>query len=242
LKNIWAPARGIRKEDLVCVSIMPCLAKKFEASRNEFSDNGVPDVDYSISTRELAHLLKQSNIDLKTLEKTSFDNPLGYSTGAADIFGRTGGVIEAATRTVYELVTGETLEDVNFNQLRGMSGVRIAEIPVGDLKLRIGIANGLGSARKLLEKVRSGEETFHAIEIMACKGGCIGGGGQPYHHGDFSIIRKRYDALQNIDDKKSFRKSHENPYVQSIYENYLTHPLSTEAHKLLHTHYYPKNK
>ena len=239
-KNIWGAARGINREDLICVSIMPCLAKKFESGRSEFSENGNPDVDYSISTRELAHLLKQSNIDLRTLTKSQFDNPLGYSTGAADIFGRTGGVIEAATRTLYEWITGEELEKVDFYQLRGLDGVRIAEIKVKDLNLRIGIANGLGSARELLNKVRNGEEQFHAIEIMACRGGCIGGGGQPYHHGDFSVIERRYEALQNIDSMKLIRKSNHNPYVQSLYEKYFTEPLSTESHRLLHTTYYPK--
>lgn len=241
-KKIWAPEQKIAKEDLICVSIMPCLAKKYEAARPEFSTDGIADVDYSISTRELAKLLKQANINLATLEDGEFDNPLGYSTGAADIFGRTGGVIEAATRTAYEWVTGETLENVDFKQLRGMEAVRVAEVPVGDLILRIGIAHGLGSARELLEKVRSGEENLHAIEIMACKGGCIGGGGQPYHHGNFNVIQKRYETLQGIDNGKTIRKSHLNPYIKELYEKHLGKPLSHEAHKLLHTHYYPKNK
>lgn len=241
-KNIWAKEQGIAREDLVCVSIMPCLAKKYEAARPEFSTDGNPDVDYSVSTRELANLLKQANINLATLEDGEFDNPLGYSTGAADIFGRTGGVIEAATRTAYEWVTGETLENVDFQQLRGMDAVRVAEVPVGGLILRIGIAHGLGAARELLNKVRNKEIELHAIEIMACKGGCIGGGGQPYHRGNFNIIQKRYEVLQGIDNKKTIRKSHLNPYVKELYEKHLGKPLSHEAHHLLHTEYYPKNK
>lgn len=242
-KNIWAKEEKIDRKDLIVVSIMPCLAKKYEASRPEFADkNGNPDVDYSLSTRELAKLLKQANINFKNLEDEKFDNPLGASTGAADIFARTGGVIEAATRTVYEMVTGETLENVDFVQLRGMEGVRIAEVPVAGINLKIGIAHGLGSARELLDKVRSGEETLHAIEIMACKGGCVGGGGQPYHHGNFQIIEKRTAGIQAIDNGKELRKSHENPFIKEVYEKHLGEPCSHKAHEILHTHYFPKHK
>ncbi|MGL5057574.1 MAG: NADH-dependent [FeFe] hydrogenase, group A6, partial [Fusobacteriaceae bacterium] len=239
-KHIWAKEEGIDRKNLICVSVMPCLAKKYEASRPEFTKDGIPDVDYSISTRELAKLLKQANIDLATVEKGEFDSPLGYSTGAADIFGRTGGVIEAATRTVFEWITGETLIKVDFEMLRGLEAVRVAEVPIGNLNLRIGIAHGLGAARELLNKVRDGEINLHAIEIMACKGGCIGGGGQPYHHGNFNVIKKRYEVLQGIDDKKELRKSHENPYVIELYKKYFKEPLSHEAHELLHTNYYSK--
>jgi NADP-reducing hydrogenase subunit HndD len=241
-KGIWAKEEGIAREDLIVVSVMPCLAKKYETSRDEFKVNDNPDVDYSISTRELAKLLKQANIDLGILETSEFDNPLGESSGAADIFGRTGGVIEAATRTAYEWVTGETLEDLDFKALRGFEGFRSATVKVGDLDLNIGIAHGLGEARKMLDKIRAGEANYHAIEIMACKGGCVGGGGQPYHHGDFSIVTKRAEGLQNIDDNKTLRKSHENKFVQSIYENHLGKPLSHKAHELLHTKYFPKHK
>lgn len=247
-KGIWAKEEGIAREDLVCVSIMPCLAKKYEASRDEFKVDGTPDVDYSVSTRELAALLKQANIDLKRLDEDEFDNPLGASTGAADIFGRTGGVIEAATRTAYEWITKESLESVDFEDLRGMEGIRVAEVSIPGLdeklgsKFRIGIAHGLGAARELMDKLRAGEETLHAIEIMACKGGCIGGGGQPYHHGDFGIIRKRFEGLQNIDNNKEIRKSHENKYIQELYEKHLGKPMSHEAHHLLHTKYFPKHK
>ncbi|MGL4392357.1 MAG: NADH-dependent [FeFe] hydrogenase, group A6 [Fusobacteriaceae bacterium] len=241
-KNIWAKEENIAPEDLICVSIMPCLAKKYEAGRDEFTTNGIPDVDYSLSTRELAALLKRANIDLSKIEDTTFDNPLGFSTGAADIFGRTGGVIEAATRTAYEWVTGQSLKNVDFVALRGMDSCRIAEVPVGDLTLRIGIAHGLGAARELLNKVRSNEVELHAIEIMACKGGCVGGGGQPYHHGDFEVIQKRYDAINSIDKHKQIRKSHENPYIKELYAKHLGEPLGHKAHELLHTHYFAKAK
>ncbi|MGL5964275.1 MAG: NADH-dependent [FeFe] hydrogenase, group A6 [Fusobacteriaceae bacterium] len=241
-KNIWAKEQKIDRANLVCVSIMPCLAKKYEASRVEFSLDGNPDVDYSISTRELSNLLKQANINLASLQDGDFDNPLGYSTGAADIFGRTGGVIEAVIRTVYEWITEKNLENVDFKQLRGMETVRIAEIMIGDIKIKVGIAHGLGAARELLNKVKNKELELHAIEIMACKGGCIGGGGQPYHHGNFNVIKKRYSALQEIDDKKIIRKSHLNPYVQELYRKHLGKPLSQKSYQLLHTEYYSKNK
>ena len=241
-KNIWAKENGISKEKIICVSIMPCLAKKYEASRHKFKDGGIPDVDYSISTRQIASLLKQANIDLRTLPESKFDNPLGYSTGAADIFGKTGGVIEAATRTLYELVTGEELEKVDFEQFRGIEGIRIAEIPVNGIKLRIGVVNGLGAARELLNKIEKGEETLHAIEVMACKGGCVGGGGQPFHYGNFEIVKERIKGLEKIDSGKIIRKSHDNPYIIELYKKYLKEPLSHEAHQLLHTYYSPKKR
>ena len=241
-KNIWAKENGISKEKIICVSIMPCLAKKYEASRHKFKDGGIPDVDYSISTRQIASLLKQANIDLRTLPESKFDNPLGYSTGAADIFGKTGGVIEAATRTLYELVTGEELEKVDFEQFRGIEGIRIAEIPVNGIKLRIGVVNGLGAARELLNKIEKGEETLHAIEVMACKGGCVGVGGQPFHYGNFEIVKERIKGLEKIDSGKIIRKSHDNPYIIELYKKYLKEPLSHEAHQLLHTYYSPKKR
>ena len=247
-KGIWAKEEGIDRKDLIVVSVMPCLAKKYESSRDEFKVDGNPDVDYSISTRELAKLLKQANINLPTLEESEMDNPLGGYTGAGVIFGRTGGVIEAATRTAYEWITNTTLENVDFVQLRGMEGIRVAEVSIPGLdeklgsKFRIGIAHGLGAARELLDKIRAGEETLHAIEIMACKGGCVGGGGQPYHHGDFSIIKKRTEGIQAIDSNKDIRKSHENPFIKDLYEKHLEKPMSHKAHKLLHTTYFPKHR
>jgi NADH-quinone oxidoreductase subunit G/NADP-reducing hydrogenase subunit HndD len=242
-KNVWAKEEGIAREDLVVVSVMPCLAKKYEASREEFNSiEGIPDVDISISTRELAKLFKQANIELNKLPKGEWDQPLGASTGAAVIFGRTGGVIEAATRTAYEWLTGETLEKVDFESLRGFDGFRAATVKVGDLDIRIGIAHGLGEARKMLDKIRAGEEEFHAIEIMACKGGCVGGGGQPYHNGNFEIIKKRTECLNTIDENAPIRKSHENPYIKEMYDKHLGEPMGELAHKILHTHYFKRNK
>jgi NADH-quinone oxidoreductase subunit G/NADP-reducing hydrogenase subunit HndD len=244
-KEIWTKEMGWERENITVVSIMPCLAKKYEASREEFSKDGNPDTDISISTRELANLIKQSGISFDMLEDGTFDNPFGVSSGAADIFGRTGGVIEAAARTAYEWITGNELENVDFKQLRGLEGVRIAEVPelqIAGSPLRIGITHGLGAARELLDKIRSGEEVVHALEIMACKGGCIGGGGQPYHHGNFEIIKKRFEGIQAIDNSKEMRKSHENPYVKELYEKYLGEPMSHRAHELLHTKYFARKK
>jgi len=244
-KEFWAKEMGIKREDLIVVSVMPCLAKKYEASREEFSKDGNPDTDISISTRELASLINQSGISFNMLQEEEFDKPFGMSSGAANIFGRTGGVIEAATRTAYEWITGKELENVDFKQLRGLEGSRVAEIPelqIDGAPLRIGIAHGLGDARKLLEKVKNNEEVLHAIEIMACKGGCIGGGGQPYHHGKFSIIKKRFDGIQAIDSGKKIRKSHENPYIKELYEKFLGEPMGEKANELLHTKYFSRKK
>lgn len=241
-KSYFAEKINTKREDLVVVSVMPCLAKKYEVSRDEFKVDGNPDVDMSISTRELARLIKQANIDFNDLPEEDFDSPLGESTGAGVIFGTTGGVIEAAVRTAYEWATNSELGNVNFEQLRGLDGIRSATVKVGDLDLRIGIAHGLGNARALLDKVNSGEENFHAIEIMACPGGCIGGGGQPFHHGNMSILKKRAAAIYREDEGKTIRKSHENPYIKELYANYLEKPMSHKAHDLLHTKYFKKHK
>jgi NADP-reducing hydrogenase subunit HndD len=230
----------VKREDLVVVSVMPCLAKKYEAQRDEFKVDGNPDVDFSISTRELAHLIKEFNINFADLEDEDFDRPLGESTGAAVIFGATGGVIEAATRTAYEIQTGKKLDKIDFEQLRGMEGIRSATVDFNGLPINIGIAHGLGNARKLLEDVRSGKANYHAIEVMACPGGCIGGGGQPLHHGDSDILKARSAAIYREDAGKPIRKSHENPYIVKLYEEFLGKPMSEKAHHLLHTHYFDK--
>ncbi|RXQ97369.1 2Fe-2S iron-sulfur cluster binding domain-containing protein [Ancylomarina salipaludis] len=239
-KNYLAKQMGVKREDMIVVSIMPCLAKKYECQRDEFKVDGDPDVNYSISTRELANLIKQANMDFKTLPEEDFDNPLGESTGASVIFGATGGVIEAAARTAYEVYTGKTLEKVDFEALRGMEGIRSAKVDFDGLELNIGIAHGLGNARKLLEEIRDGKSEYHAIEIMACPGGCIGGGGQPLHHGDSSVLKKRAAALYREDEGKAIRKSHENPYIIKLYEEFLGKPCGELSHKLLHTHYFDK--
>lgn len=240
-KSYWAKKMGIKREDLVVVSIMPCLAKKYECKRNEFYVDGNPDVDYVLSTRELARIIKQYNLDMKDMPNEDYDNPLGESTGAGVIFGVTGGVIEAATRTAYELFTGKKLEKVDFYQLRGLAGIREAYVDFKGIPIHIGIAHGMKNARILLERVREGKEQFHAIEIMACPGGCIGGAGQPYHHGDISIIKKRFSAIYLEDEGKPIRKSHENSSIKKLYKEYLGKPCGPKSHELLHTHYFDKS-
>lgn len=240
-KSWFADRIGVERKDLVVVSIMPCLAKKYECQRDEFSVDGNPDVDFSISTRELAAFIKQANIDFLNLPEGDFDDPLGESSGAGVIFGNTGGVIEAACRTAYELHTGKRLEKVEFEALRGMEGIRSATVDFDGLPLRIGIAHGLGNARKLLDEVREGRSQYHAIEIMACPGGCIGGGGQPYHHGRSEILGRRAAAIYSEDERKSIRKSHENPSIIRLYREFLGEPGSHKAHSLLHTEYFPKS-
>lgn len=241
-KTYWAEKMGIKRENLIVVSVMPCLAKKFECERDEFKTNGDPDVNYSISTRELAALIKQTNINFMQLEDEDFDAPLGESTGAAVIFGATGGVMEAALRTAYEIHTGKTLDNVDFEGVRGIENLKEATIDVDGFELKVAVAHGLGTARKLMNEIRAGKSKYHAIEIMACPGGCIGGGGQPLHHGDSSLLRARTQALYTEDNEKSLRKSHQNPYIISLYEEFLGKPMSEKAHHLLHTCYFNRGK
>jgi len=241
-KTYFAEKINVKRENLVVVSIMPCVAKKYECTRDEFSVNGNPDVDYALSTRELAHLIKRANIDFNKLPDEEYDKPLGESTGAAVIFGTTGGVIEAATRSAYEIYTGKKLSKVDFEQLRGMEGIRSATVDFNGLNINIGIAHGLGNARKLLEDIKAGNSQYHAIEIMACPGGCIGGGGQPLHHGNSSILIARQKAIYQEDKNKPIRKSHENPSILKLYEEFLGKPLGEKSHHLLHTIYFDKSK
>lgn len=236
-KNYLALKLGIPREKMVVVSIMPCLAKKYEASRPEHAVDGNPDVDYSIYTRELARLIRYANIDFNELPDGEFDDPLGASTGAGVIFGTTGGVIEAACRTAYEIYTKQSLPKVDFEELRGLDGIRSATIDFNGTPIKIGIAHGLGNARKLIEEVKNGTSPYHAIEVMACPGGCIGGGGQPFHKGRMEVLKKRAAALYQADEEKPIRKSHENPFVQKLYKEYMGEPCGPLAHKLLHTHY-----
>lgn len=239
-KNYFAAKMGIDRKDLTVVSVMPCVAKKSEAARPEFAVGGDPDVNISITTRELAHMIRFANMDFKNLEESDFDRPLGESTGAGVIFGATGGVIEAAARTAYEVQTKKPLDKIDFKQLRGMQGIRSATIDFDGLPVKIGIAHGLGNARKLIADIKTGKSPYHAIEIMACPGGCIGGGGQPYHRGDINILKQRTDSLYAEDAKKSLRKSHENPYIKMLYAEYLGEPCGLRSHELLHTHYYDR--
>jgi len=237
-KSYYAEKIGMKPEDLVVVSIMPCLAKKYEASRDEFKRNNIPDVDYVLTTRELAKMYKEAGINPAKLHEEDFDNPLGESTGGAVIFGTSGGVLEAALRTAYEWVTKKDLKDVVFSNVRGLEGVKEATIDLDGTKINVAVTSGLGNARKILEKIQSGEAKYHAIEIMACPGGCIDGGGQPYIHGDTTIIEKRMKAIYSIDDAKTIRKSHENPYIQKLYREFLGEPGGKKSHDLLHTHYH----
>ncbi|MFP4448663.1 MAG: NADH-dependent [FeFe] hydrogenase, group A6 [Bacteroidales bacterium] len=237
-KTYFADKIGKKREDIVVVSVMPCLAKKYEAQRDEFKTDDNPDVDFSVTTRELAHLIKEANFDLNNLPDEDFDRPMGESTGAGVIFGTTGGVIEAATRTAYELYTGKESEKIDFEELRGFEGIRKATVNFEGQDINIGIAHGLGNARKLLEAIQKGDSEFHAIEIMACPGGCIGGGGQPLHHNDTAILKARQKAIYEEDKNKPLRKSHENPEIKKLYEEFLEKPMSEKAHKLLHTKYF----
>jgi len=237
-KTYFADKIEKKREDVVVVSIMPCLAKKYESQRDEFKVDDNPDVDFSVTTRELASLIKEANFNLNDLPDEDFDRPMGESTGAGVIFGTTGGVIEAATRTAYELYTGKESEKVVFEELRGFEGIRKATVNFEGQDINIGIAHGLGNARKLLEEIEAGTSNFHAIEIMACPGGCIGGGGQPLHHNDTRILKARQNAIYEEDKNKPLRKSHENPEIKRLYEEYLGKPMSEKAHKLLHTKYF----
>lgn len=239
-KTYYAEKKGLDPKDVTVVSIMPCLAKKAEARRPELTNEGVQDVDIVITTREFGHMLNELGLDLNQMTDSNFDSLMGESTGASIIFGTTGGVIEAALRTASEWITGETLERVELTTLRGFDGIREGTVTIGDRELRVGIAHGLGNARRLLEGIRDGKMHFDCIEIMACPGGCIGGGGQPYHHGDMEILLKRQQAIYREDRGKQIRKSHENPMIIKLYEEYLGKPYEGKAHELLHTTYTPK--
>ena len=241
-KTYYAQKHGLDPKDIAVVSVMPCIAKKAEARRPELSEGEHADVDIVVTTREISAMMKEAGIDFPSLEDEDFDKMMGESTGASVIFGTTGGVIEAAVRTAYEWLTGDELKDVEFTQLRGMEGIREGTVKIGDMDVKIGIAHGLGNARKLLECIRSGNCSFHAIEIMACPGGCIGGGGQPYHHGHMEIIKQRQEAIYSEDRNKEKRKSHENEEILKLYEEFLGKPYGKKAHELLHTTYSRKDR
>ena len=236
-KTYYADKIGVKPEDMYVVSIMPCTAKKLEAGRPEMAVNeGIPDVDAVLTTREAAQMMREMGIEFDKLPDEAFDEPLGISTGAAVIFGATGGVMEAALRTVYEVVTGETLADVNFTAIRGLEGVKEATVQVGDLPVKVAIASGLANARALMDKIVAGEADYHFIEIMCCPGGCLGGGGQPIPTND-AVRKARMRAIYQEDAGLPMRKSHENPAVTALYEEFLIEPLGHKSHKLLHTTY-----
>jgi NADP-reducing hydrogenase subunit HndD len=221
---------------------MPCSAKKYEAQRPEMGD----DVDAVISTRELARMIKQAGINFKNLPDGDFDPVLGDSTGAAVIFGTTGGVMEAALRTVYEVVTEKNLENLEFNEVRGLAGIREAVIDLEGLEVKVAIAHGTKNAQRLLDAIRAGEKEYHFIEIMACPGGCINGGGQPAISNDirmeYNPLELRAKALYDEDEAKVIRKSHENPSIKKIYEEFLIEPNGHKSHELLHTKYVKRDK
>ena len=244
IKTYYAEKNGIDPEKIVTVSVMPCVAKKFESSRDEMEVGGLRDVDIVISTRELARMIKQAGINFANLPDEKFDNPFEEATGAGVIFGATGGVMEAALRTVAEIVTGEELKKLEFDQVRGTEGIKTAVVPVGDLNVRVAIAHGLGNARALLESIRNGEAEYDFIEIMACPGGCVTGGGQPIVPAKeqmcINLKAERAKALYTEDANAAIRKSHENPDIQLLYKEFLGEPGSHKAHELLHTHYHAR--
>jgi len=235
-KTYFAERIGKKPEDIFVVSIMPCTAKKDEATREQLKVKGVDGVDIVLTTRELGKLIKMKKIPYESLPEEEYDKPLGISTGAAAIFGTTGGVMEAALRTAYEIYTGKELPKVEFEDVRGFTGVKEAVVSLGDKELKIAVAHGGSSVINLLEKLRSGEAYYDFIEIMACPGGCIGGGGQPKSNKP-GYLERRMEAIYTIDEMSTIRKSHENPAVLKLYEEYLGQPLSHLSHELLHTHY-----
>lgn len=252
-KTYYAKARELNPEEIVSVSVMPCTAKKFEAHRSEMFDSGYRDIDYVLTTRELAIMIKQAGIDFTKLEDATFDRLMGKSTGAAVIFGATGGVMEAALRTAYELVTGRDVpfENLNITPVRGMEGIREASIKIENplqewafldgVELKCAVAHGLVNAKKVMDAVKEGKNNFHFIEVMACPGGCLGGGGQPIPTNP-EIRRKRAEAIYAEDEGMPIRKSHQNPEIIKIYEDFLGKPLGEKSHHLLHTQYMPRNR
>ncbi|MBQ7625249.1 MAG: iron hydrogenase small subunit [Clostridia bacterium] len=249
MKTYYAEKMGIDPKNMVVVSVMPCTAQKFEVKRPELSsEDGMPDIDISITTRELARMIRRAGILFNEIPDTeTFDPAFGIASGAAHIFGATGGVMEAALRTVYEVVTGKELESLDFHDVRGTQGIKEATVKVGDLDVNVAVCSGTANAAKLLDAVKSGEKKYHFIEVMACPGGCVNGGGQPQVHAsirNFTDVRaERAKALYNEDAQMELRRSHLNPIVQEIYKTYLTEgPGKGKAHHLLHTTYTKRDK
>jgi len=246
-KTYYAERIGRRPEDMVVVSVMPCTAKKFENQRPEMNDSGLRDVDYVLTTRELGRMIRQAGIDFNLLQDSTMDSPLGMSSGAADIFANTGGVMEAAIRTAYEIITQKELpaDNLHVKPIMGLEGVKTASLKiegaVGDwaflegAELKVAVVHTLGNARRIIEAVKNGE-VFHFIEVMSCPGGCISGAGQPRFTDD-SVRLRRIEAIYKEDEGKKLRKSHLNPEVLQIYKEFLGKPLSHRSHKLLHTEY-----
>ena len=245
VKTYYAEKKGLDPKKIVVVAVMPCVAKKYEASRPEHVLDGMTLTDVVLTTRELIWMIKCYGINFTTLADGEFDAPLGVASGAGDIFGTTGGVMEATLRAASELVTGRPADRLEFTEVRAVEGLRQTYVAIGDQNIHVGVANGLTNAKVLLDKVKEGREQFHVIEVMACPGGCIGGGGQPYPHEGYRVLdpellRKRASALYTIDSNKKLRKSYENPAVEEVYDKFLGGPGSEKAHHLLHTHYSAK--
>lgn len=246
IKTYFAKKENIDPKKIYVVSVMPCIAKKYERQRPEMKNDGLFDVDNVITTRELSRMIKQANIEFTTLEDSSFDNPMGEATGAAVIFGTTGGVMEAALRTAQDALTGKCMDKIDFEEVRGEKEIKKATVNIDGNDLKVVAASGLKNARKILEEIKSGNADYQFVEIMACPGGCVMGGGQPIKSSkirrEVDVRKLRADGLYSIDEKSQIRKSHENPVVRKLYEEYLEKPGSYRAHKLLHTHYTKKDK
>ena len=246
VKSYFAEKYGVDASKIYMVSVMPCVAKKFEAKRDNMSGAGYPDVDAVITTRELARMIKQAHIDFVNLEDSEFEDPMGEATGAAAIFGTTGGVMEAALRTVQEKLTGKSFDNLDFEEVRGEKGIKRATLDIGGKEVKVVVASGLKNAGTIMEEIKSGKADYQFVEIMACPGGCVMGGGQPIRtskeRSEIDIRAKRANALYTIDEKSKIRKSHENPVIKKIYEDYLGEPGGHEAHKLLHTSYVERPK
>lgn len=240
IKSYYAEKSGIDKNKIYSVAIMPCTSKKFEASRDEFSTDGTQDIDVSLTTRELARMIKQAGIDFANLPDEEFDQPFGTATGAGVIFGTTGGVMEAAIRTVYEILEKKPLDNLNITEVRGLEGVKEATLKIAGKDVKVAVAHGTKNARVILDKIKAGEK-YDFVEIMACPGGCINGGGQPIVDSRTKAVvdvkAKRAGALYSEDEASVLRKSHENPNIQLMYKEYFGEPGSHKAHELLHTHY-----
>lgn len=263
-KTYYARKMGIDPQNIVVVSVMPCTAKKFEAERPEMTDSGYPDVDIAITTRELARMIQEARIDFASLPEEEFDDPLGISTGAGVIFGATGGVMEAALRTVYEILSGKELQNIEFTAVRGLNGIKEAEVTIplnsagaeavaggdgaGSLKVKVAVAHGLGNARQVMDLIKAGKADYHFIEVMCCPGGCIGGGGQPIVSAEerwklgHDFREDRIDSIYQEDRNLPIRKSHLNPAVKALYEEFLGEPCGEKSHHLLHTHYTKRGK
>ena len=236
IKTYWAEKANVNPGDIVSVSVMPCIAKKAECVRPQLRDSGFQDVDIVITTRELGRMLREDGIKFDQLPEAEFDSPLGIGSGAGAIFGTTGGVMEAALRTVADVVSNEDLKDIDYKAVRGLDQTKEATVNVAGTQVKIAVCNSLGSAQLMMDKVRAGTADYHFIEIMACPGGCIGGGGQPIPT-SMAIKAKRMEALYKIDGMSTLRKSHDNPEIKTLYKEFLGEPLGERAHRLLHTHY-----